>query len=163
MVNRESHGLPSLVGVETLFPNQCEPHLLITRGCEAKVPPDPPTGRGQFRFTRPAGKQPPYCERFYIIASPQQLPWANPAQHLPPEQKAANAKSLDKLKRAETNAVRGKTLADMVEECKKNPAASPKNVTLLPPPTDGGQQVIHASATVNDEKPLLAPVVLQHK
>lgn len=151
--------------VATLFPIKAEQHLLIQAGSEVKVPPDAPSGRDQFRFTRPVGKKkPPYVEQFYIIASPIELDWANPAQYLPPEKKAANEKSLDdSVNRARTNVVCGKAFDQVVKECEQVPTARGKDLNLLAPPTDGGQQVVHASPTQNDSRPFLVPVILKHK
>lgn len=160
VLNRNSGG-----GVATLFPEQSEQHLLISAGSAAKVPPDPPEGRDEFSFTKPAGdKGPPYVEQFYIIASPNKLDWANPAQHLPPAQKAANEKALDDLVNpAGSKIVFGKTLAQAIKQCKQTRAAGEKDVELVAPPTDGGQQVVHASQTPNDTTPLWVRVELRHQ
>jgi hypothetical protein len=146
--------------VTTLFPEQSEQHLLLRAGQSAKVPPDPPPPqRDQFRFTPPSG-----AEKFYILASPKKLDWANSSQYLPAEQKSANTKALDEaVERAETSTVRGKALAKLIDELKHRPSARTKDIDLLPPSTDGGQDAIHGSPISSDPRPFLVPVVLQHR
>lgn len=152
MLNVNTDG--SVVG---LFPEEGERHVQVKRGGSAALP-----AGGHFKFAPPAG-----TEKFYVIASPVKLTWWDPAKVIRPGDKGLASKGLNDLKGRANLATKGKPLDAVLKTLRTNGNKGDKDkgikdVDLVPPPIDGGQEVLHASARPNDEQPFMVEIQLKH-
>lgn len=154
-----------------LLPEESERHLLVTKGESVSVPPD-----GRFRFAGPPG-----AERFRIIAASNKLTWVNPRELLQLEVGKSLAPNIAELARQQeqhrTKAVTkiteqqaavpssNEVLAEVIGslERSKELRAAYKDIRLMPPPGEDGQEVIHASSDRDNARPIVVELNLRHR
>jgi hypothetical protein len=149
----------------SLFPEKHEGHHLIPAWQAVKIPPDPEGGRkDRFRFVPPAGR-----ERFFIIASADKLNWAEPAKLLERGGNSQGQKAIRDWRRDGARVLSGKSIAKLLrsarldESGEKNiRAPRSKNIVLVGPPGDGGQEVLCGSEQAGYDGPFVLEVLLVH-